>query len=392
MKKKKKVVVAGAGAIAFTHGDALKRLGDRVEIAGAYDVNPNSAAGFVATYGGDVFTSMEQLLKANLDAVVIATPPVSHSVVAVPLLEAGVDVFIEKPVTAFGSEAAQVIDAAFKGKAIAGVCCQREELEVIQRVRRAMNEGKLGPFVHCRMVIHGFRNRQYYHLKDSDVRNWKGDIETEGGALIKNQAPHHIDLGRFFMGDYKRVSAHVGNYAHPYITGEDLCVGTCEFVCGATGSFYFSNNEPDGNFAGIILTDGNDLSVEVQTDETMFVAAVAPIEGALTNKMTFTPRINRWDGIADSQLAEWNAEDAAAFLGYEDATKEYHYKAWLKFLAAIEDRTEAAVSAVAGAQTALFADACYVSSAARGAWTSISALGTVTKEHVKAGIWRSSIS
>ncbi len=66
-------------------------------MAGVYDLDPEHAARVAEPYGCRVFANLAELAE-NADAAVVATPTVTHSLVGCQLLEAGLDVMVEKPI------------------------------------------------------------------------------------------------------------------------------------------------------------------------------------------------------------------------------------------------------------------------------------------------------
>ena len=78
-----------------------------MELAAALEPDPARAAEAEAQYGIPVFSTAEALLRAELrlDAASVAVPTVHHHAVASELLEAGLDVLVEKPLAASLREA-----------------------------------------------------------------------------------------------------------------------------------------------------------------------------------------------------------------------------------------------------------------------------------------------
>lgn len=60
----------------------------------------------------------ELLKKKDVDAVLVATPPSTHASIAVPFLERGIPVFLEKPMTLSLAEAEQIAEAASRKHAV----------------------------------------------------------------------------------------------------------------------------------------------------------------------------------------------------------------------------------------------------------------------------------
>jgi len=92
----------------------LEIAGAGVILAAAADPDPARASETAARYGVPVFSSIEEILSAglHLDAVSIAVPTVQHHPVAVQLLDAGLDVLLEKPVAANLEESDDLIRRA----------------------------------------------------------------------------------------------------------------------------------------------------------------------------------------------------------------------------------------------------------------------------------------
>jgi predicted dehydrogenase len=114
-----RVAVAGAGAFGRNHLRVYRELeqaGAGVQLAAAVDPDAGHAAEAEAQYGIPVFASIEELLKADLrlDAATVAVPTIHHHSVACALLEAGIHVLVEKPISATLAEADDLIARAEK--------------------------------------------------------------------------------------------------------------------------------------------------------------------------------------------------------------------------------------------------------------------------------------
>jgi predicted dehydrogenase len=103
---KPRVAVAGAGAFGKNHLRVIHQS-EHAELAGVYDLDPARAAAVAEPHGCRVFRSLDELAQ-NADAAVIASPTVTHSEVGCKLMEAGIDVMVEKPI-AHTLEAAQAL-------------------------------------------------------------------------------------------------------------------------------------------------------------------------------------------------------------------------------------------------------------------------------------------
>lgn len=104
--------VVGVGHLGYHHARLYAALQD-VALAGIVDTDPERASRAAGEFcGGNALASVAALLEAGVDAVSVVVPTVAHAEVAVPLLEAGVDVLVEKPLAPNPAEARRIVDAA----------------------------------------------------------------------------------------------------------------------------------------------------------------------------------------------------------------------------------------------------------------------------------------
>ena len=355
--QKLNVAIIGAGSVAHFHAWSIEQLPEQATLVAVQSSNLDTATAFASQYGAKAYATLDELLDLGLDAILVTTPPMHHHDVAIPFLEKGIHALIEKPLTSYTWQARAMLDAAKAGNAMVSTCCQREFLPPVQRVKKAIADGTLGRLVSCHARVNGHREDAYFQPPPGRIA-WRGMLE-HGDGLLSNQAPHHTDLMRFFMGPFASVSAVVANLIHPKITAEDAAYGHVRFKSGAIGSFHFSNAEAPGFYAGITLTDCHGNTVEIQTDARMFVAG--------SGGMAHIPCINQWTGVDSATLAEWNKEDADAFNRSEKPTMQFHLLAIRDFLNAIAEGRPPLIDGEAGLQTVMFVDACYMSNASNGA-------------------------
>lgn len=102
--------VAGVGYLGQHHARIYKALPE-VELVGVYDVDSVRAQAIAREYGCQVFKSVAAL-GAACEAVSVAVPTDRHAGVAIPLLEAGCHLLIEKPICTSLVEAEAILAAA----------------------------------------------------------------------------------------------------------------------------------------------------------------------------------------------------------------------------------------------------------------------------------------
>jgi predicted dehydrogenase len=123
-----RVAVAGAGAFGKNHLRVYRELetagfataGLGVALVAAVEPDSARAAETAERYAIPVFARVDELLAADLklDAATVAVPTVHHHAVASELLDAGLDLLVEKPLAASLAEADDLIARAERGKRI----------------------------------------------------------------------------------------------------------------------------------------------------------------------------------------------------------------------------------------------------------------------------------
>jgi predicted dehydrogenase len=110
-----RVAVVGAGAFGRNHLRVYRELeqaGEAVQLAAIVDRNPAVAAEAASKFGVPAFETIEPCLAAvaPLHAASICTPTMHHASTAAPLLAAGLDLLIEKPLAASLADADRILD------------------------------------------------------------------------------------------------------------------------------------------------------------------------------------------------------------------------------------------------------------------------------------------
>jgi predicted dehydrogenase len=117
--------VIGVGAFGRNHARVYRQLqaAGEVRLVGVIDPDTARADAVAREFGCKAFGSAEQMLTTHdeVQAASVAVPTVLHLQVARTLMEAGVDVLIEKPVAATVGEADELIGLAAEHKRVAQV-------------------------------------------------------------------------------------------------------------------------------------------------------------------------------------------------------------------------------------------------------------------------------
>ncbi len=114
-----RIAVIGVGALGKHHARILAELPD-VELAGIVDINEQRAREIAGLVNAPWVTRAAEML-GRVDAVTIAVPTESHLDVAMPFLQLGTAVLVEKPLARDLGEAQEMLDAAAASGAVFGV-------------------------------------------------------------------------------------------------------------------------------------------------------------------------------------------------------------------------------------------------------------------------------
>ncbi|HXJ81456.1 MAG TPA: Gfo/Idh/MocA family oxidoreductase, partial [Candidatus Methylomirabilis sp.] len=104
-----RLLVIGTGSIGVRHCRNLVSLGHDVV---AWDADPGRLREVTRASGVVTADSFEEALAAKTEAALICTPPASHAPVAQRALDAGLHLFVEKPIAATVSDAIRLVAEA----------------------------------------------------------------------------------------------------------------------------------------------------------------------------------------------------------------------------------------------------------------------------------------
>jgi predicted dehydrogenase len=105
----------------------------------------------------------EQLKEKDLDIVVVGTPDHWHALTAIAAMEAGADVYVQKPISVDVAEGKAMLDAARRHKRVVQVGTQRRSTpHLVEAKETIIKEGRLGKIGHVEICC-------YYHMRAGDA-------------------------------------------------------------------------------------------------------------------------------------------------------------------------------------------------------------------------------
>jgi len=240
-----RIGVIGCGQIARAiHLPVLARIREARVVALAEPNEASRAAAAALAPGAAAFADHRELLQARgLDAAVVCVPPHLHAPCAIAAFEAGLHVYLEKPLAPSSIEGARVVDAWRRAGKIGMMGFNFRFHPQVERIRRRLRDGDIGTPLGVRSV---------FTILPHELPEWKRTRHTGGGVLL-DLASHHIDLVRHLLDDpVVRVYASARS-----LRGEgDHAAVQLELASGAMAQIFVSLGSVDENRMEIVGTSG----------------------------------------------------------------------------------------------------------------------------------------
>jgi predicted dehydrogenase len=195
---KLRAAVVGLGFIGPAHVEAIQRCGlARVEAVVSRSLEKGKA--FAERWGiPRVYTSLDDLLRdGGIDAVHNCTPNALHYGINKKVLEAGIHLFSEKPLTMTAKEAKDLVELARKKGVVAAVMYNYRMFPLVIEAKRMIEGGKLG-----RIFAVEAEYLQDWLIYDTDY-NWRLEPEMAGPTrAVGDIGTHAADLLQYLTGKH----------------------------------------------------------------------------------------------------------------------------------------------------------------------------------------------
>lgn len=241
--------------------------------------------------GVTYFPSADAMMSSGLvDAVIVATPHPLHRALGEKVLDAGLHLMMEKPLTATKLDAEKLLSHTRKPGQCFGIMMNLRTHPHYNAIRDLLASGRVGRLQRVQWTItNWFRPEAYYGLSD-----WRATWKGEGGGVLINQALHNLDILQWVCGMPVALRAFCQFGRDHNIEVEDSVTAYLEFSGGATGVFTTSTGEAPGvnrlEIAGtrglIVMENEKLIFTENAQDSGEFSAATANAFGAPESKTT----------------------------------------------------------------------------------------------------------
>ena len=158
-------------------------------------------------------------------------------------------VLCEKPIAHTVGAADRMIEACRRAGVLLGIDFNQRTTPAYIRAHELLAGGELGDLYRVNFVASGWYRTQSYY----DSGGWRGTWDGEGGGVMMNQAPHHLDLYCWLAGPPQRVKATALTRIHE-IDVENTVAALLEHGDSRVDTFYTTTAEWPGRteflFAG----------------------------------------------------------------------------------------------------------------------------------------------
>lgn len=195
------VAIIGSGAIALANHLPGFALCPDTKVVALCDASPAVLEKAKASTGIAVgSTDFREIVKRDdVSAVLIATPNVFHSPIALAAIAAGKHVMVEKPIAMNLAEARTMLHAADAAKVTHMTAFTYRFVPAMRYMVHLVKTGAIGKPYH-------FRAARFQDWNDRNL-GWRQIKKMAGSGEMGDMLSHRIDYGRILIGEYDSLVA-----------------------------------------------------------------------------------------------------------------------------------------------------------------------------------------
>ena len=191
-----RVGLVGCGLVGRKRAAALRT--DR--LVASYDISPAAARALADEFGGSAAGSLDGVLRAECDVVIVAVTHNRLAAIACQALDSGAHVLVEKPGGIGVADVDRIRDAAERAARLVKVGFNHRFHPAIRRAADEALSGEHGEVMFVR-ARYGHGGRLGYEGE------WRADAAVSGGGELVDQGMHLLDLSHWLLGELPLHSA-----------------------------------------------------------------------------------------------------------------------------------------------------------------------------------------
>lgn len=197
-------IIVGAGHRALIYADLARTNPELLQIVGVADPNPQRRKNTAKLFGfseENCFDSAEALARVPkfADAVINGTMDHQHVQTAIPLLEAGYDMLLEKPFAVNEAEMRTLIDCVKQHGRKVMICHVLRYTPFYYGIKERVQAGEIGDILHIQTTEYV----SYHHLSTSYVRGKWGKQADCHTSMLLAKCSHDLDIMMWLMNETK---------------------------------------------------------------------------------------------------------------------------------------------------------------------------------------------
>lgn len=210
-------IVVGCGSIGQRHIENIATLGVSEIVAVDKDRSARSRSEQVGAT--DVYTDIETALnKHNLQFGVVSVPNHAHIPVAQKLADAGLDIFIEKPLSHTPENVSKLIETVKASGLITLVGCNFRFQPGIRKLRELLQQGVIGSPLTVQIEAGSYLPD--WHPDEDYQEMYSASADQGGGAVL--DYIHELNYARWLFDDVECVTAMTSSQSHLDVETEDV--------------------------------------------------------------------------------------------------------------------------------------------------------------------------
>ena len=216
-----KILVVGFGSIGRRHLENFLQIGNTELVVYTKRNDLQS----LKKEGIKVSNSLTECLKENPDVGVIANETSLHMPIAIKLAKAGLDLFLEKPLSNSLKDVEKLYAIVKKKKLITQMGCNLRFHPCIKKIKNLIEQKKIG-----RVISAQVQNCSYlpdFHRWE-DYRKSYAARKDLGGGVILTQI-HEIDYMYWFFQEVENIVSISGKFSELDVTAEDYVSSLLKF-------------------------------------------------------------------------------------------------------------------------------------------------------------------
>lgn len=189
----RRILIVGLGSIAKKHIKTLKLLYPQVEL---HVVSSNGNSQIKESPSLLFCKDITQAINYSPDFALVASPATFHFTHTKTLLNAGIPVLVEKPLTADSQEAKELVELAIQTQVPVKVAYCLRYLSSAKRIKNVLSENKIGPIYN--VIAHVGQYLPTWR-QDKDYRNSVSASNDLGGGVLL-ELSHELDYLQWLLG------------------------------------------------------------------------------------------------------------------------------------------------------------------------------------------------